>query len=195
MANSDQKSERLLSRSAVRAAWSALTQAEVHNHFLGYLHLLEAAAANKSLSALPANFKKFFERYCAAAGMTTKHPYLHPFARPPRQYKNVAGSYARSSLRDVAPLLEVAELNEDDTWTLRPNHIAVARRVMLFERPIPGLALSIFLYRDYAFSADSATSDGIQSVLRSDFGLLREADFQALLGAKFDYRDELFKES
>lgn len=196
MARAEEESSKfLLNLAAVHEAWHALCSANVHVHFLGYMCLLEAAVAQGKTHGLRPAFKRFFDRYFAAAGMSESHPYLHPFARPPTQYKNVAGSYAPSSLRDVAPLREVAELSNDRTWALRNSHAAVARKVMLHEQPLPGLAFATFLYRDYGFSKDSATPDGLEGIFRSEFGLGSDTEYGALFGARFKPVDDLFGEA
>jgi hypothetical protein len=183
----------VLTREAIRAAWHALIAAKGHSHFLGYMCLRESAAKAGKETELEPNFKKFFERYFSAGGLTSSHPYLHPFARTSTQYSNVAGSYARSSLREVAPLREVAELRDDDTWTLRENHPAIARRVMLSEQPLPGLAFATFIYRDFGFSEDSATSEALQRIFRADFGLQDEATYTALFGKPSAVSANLFE--
>jgi hypothetical protein len=176
---------KLIRVEAVKAAWEALIRSNVHNHFMGYLCILEAAARQGTTSDLEVNFKSFFDRFLRAEGLSAGTPYLNPFrGSPPVHNRNVAGSYAGSSLRKNAPLIDAAEYKgggRDLKISLRTGHVDAARRTMLHEKPLPGLAMASFLYRDYGISTDSASDDGLQEMLRGELGL-DAGDYQKLFG-------------
>jgi hypothetical protein len=85
-----------------------------------------------------------------------RKPYLVPFGRGRAGgsllfNRNVAGSYAPSSIREVNPLHDVLEFTPSGTVTLRDDHAERVRERIL-PQPLPFLATACFLYRDYGFS-------------------------------------------
>lgn len=183
-----------MSKGAVRAAWDQLNGSDVHTHFLGYLAIREVAAKSGAQTDLAVDFKGFFQRFLAAGGMTADVPYVKPFGGP-TQNKNIAGSYARSSLRGVAPLIKVASIREShgkSVFSLLDEHSNLALRYLLNDKPISGVALAVFLYRDYLIDGAAANSSGLSSILSVDFGFT-QSDFAKLLSVDFEYAGDLFR--
>ena len=126
------------------------------------------------------SFKSFFDSYFAVAGSTTRWPYYVPFGNAGdlggRFFnRNVAGSYAPSSIRPVNPLRQLAAIDSSSsgvTFKLFGDHAATAA-ALLAGATIPGASLAAFLYRDFAFSLGSIPSD-LYALFKLDFGFAFE---------------------
>ena len=103
------------------------------------------------------SFKSFFEEYFAVGGAPPQFPYLQPFsesgkgARPFN--KNIAGSYAPSSLRGVAPLLKLVEVTgrgHGATYNLASWHEEIALKELALGLRVPVQSLATFMFRDYS---------------------------------------------
>jgi len=149
----------------VATALTNLRRRRTHPLFAGYLHLRQKAVEFGKLDELRPDFLGFFNRYFRVDG----HPIGMPFVKPFTPHKkpttvdlwlnrNVAGSYAPSSLRAGQPFRKVVDVSPDGAYTLRPDHAARAREVLLFGESISAADLAIFLYRD------SGLLDGIRTV-------------------------------
>ncbi|MEA5667360.1 hypothetical protein VA603_07450 [Stenotrophomonas sp. MH1] len=183
-----------LKREAVRAAWEQLEGSKVHTHFLGYLAIREAAQTDGRTEDLRVNFKSFFDRFLRANGMSEDVPYIKPFGGPTNN-KNVAGSYAPSSLRGVAPLMKVASYDNDVTpvtFSLLPKHESLALQHLLNGRPISLDALGVFLYRDYLVAPEIASYEGIKDLTQREFGLSEE-EVTSNYSTPFFYKGALFR--
>ena len=132
---------------------------------------------------LAPDYKGFYNTFFRADGLPAKRPYVVPFKgnstkKPPLQNKNVAGSYAPSSLRGVAPLLSLVDIHSGskgpDRYSLKKEHAVKALSLLLRDVRLPALELAIFLYRNYGFTEDSASAGGLMTAFRSDFGLDQE---------------------
>jgi hypothetical protein len=143
---------------------------------------------------LRVNFKGFFDRYLRANGMSDDFPYVKPFGGPTNN-RNVAGSYAPSSLRGVAPLMKVITFDQDShptTLSLRTGHIDLAFRHLLNERRISLLALGAFLYRDFLIDPAAASRTGLQGLTKDDFGFSGD-EIKLAYSARFKFDGELFE--
>jgi hypothetical protein len=105
-------------------------------------------------------------------------PYLVPFGRTSGGEtllfnRNVAGSYAPSSMRDVNPLFDVLEISDSGSYTLLEDHAEKARERIL-PRPLPFYATACFLFRDYGF-ADPRPESLLQQ-LNEQFGFALGGD-------------------
>ncbi|MGW3545661.1 McrB family protein [Nocardia niigatensis] len=80
--------------------------------------------------------------------------------------RNLAGSYAPSSLRTGAPA-EVAQTANDGTFSLLENHSSRARKALLFDKRLPLDAFTCFWYRNFAFRSTDDLPDNL--VLRQTF--------------------------
>lgn len=139
----------------------------------GYLCILEAATKARRDDNLRPRFRHFFERYLRVADAPENKPYLVPFGRTePGEAllfnRNVAGSYAPSSMRDVNPLFDVLEISAEGTYALLKGHAATVRERIL-PNSLPFCATACFLYRDYGFNS-KPTSEALLRELTDQFG-------------------------
>ena len=111
-------------------------------------------------------------------------PYLEPFsdnvtaaARAVERArllgnKNVAGSYARSSLRADAPLLRVLSVQgerRETRFSLNERHHSLALEHLAYGQRISAPALGIILFRDYG--SDMPGANAYVDILRTELGL------------------------
>jgi hypothetical protein len=166
---------------AVRLALHRLFAAKAHPHFAGYLCVCRTAreSVGGGTSPLKPDFKSFFDDFLTVKGAPERRPYILPFpqTRSPFFNRNVAGSYAPSSLRDVAPFrraVTVQGSRGDATYSLLSDHASKARSYMLGGTPLPVASLAIFLYRDYELVLDTLRCEEIVGVFRNEFGFRKE---------------------
>lgn len=142
---------------AAKVAISKLTTMGIHPHFSGYLATVSTAAEEKREDNLKVNFQQFYSDYLLVSGAPTDRPYLQPFSQnakgvPQLFNKNVAGSYAPSSLRDVAPIRAVVEFRggrQHVTQSLKTAHEELALKALTGSQRIPVHSLATFLFRDH----------------------------------------------
>lgn len=124
------------------------------------------------MTALKPNFTSFFNQYFKVSGTPDGKPYVMPFSESkgtdwsPFFNRNVAGSYAPSSLRPVSPLRQVVRISgarSSATYSLVADYADKARQHLLFDNPLGVLSLALFLYRDYGLNI---TGDGRQELIR-----------------------------
>lgn len=164
------KADFFVSTAAAKLAISKLTSKKVHPHFSGYLAAVAAATEAGRQDNLKINFQEFYSNYLLVAGAPPTKPYLQPFSESAKEApqlfnKNVAGSYAPSSLRSVAPIRAVVDFHgsrQRVTHTLKANHETIAVKELTGSKRIPVHSLATFLFRDHkihrigASDADSA---------------------------------------
>lgn len=150
--------EFFISPAAAKLSIETLTSMKIHRQFVGYLAVLSTAAAERKMDNLKTNFLKFHNDYLLAGDSPPDRPYVQPFSEHARGFaqlsnKNVAGSYAPSSLRAVAPIRAVVEFygsKQNVTQTLKSDHEEIALKVLADSQRIPVHSLATFLFRDYA---------------------------------------------
>ena len=175
----------VLTTQAVRRGIADLRRRSIHPYFVAYLHLRQCAAAQDATTGLRPRWKAGLGPYLEVDGAPASHPYYRPFwdgageAGQEWLNGNLAGSFARSSLRAGSPpMLVVAYEPATRTFALREQHWELALEHLLRGRPLPAEALAAYLLRDFAFDTDDGkppTGD----------------DLVALFGQEFGYRDEL----
>lgn len=164
----------------VAASLRELRQLTVHRTFPGYLAIRWRAAQEGVSRGLRPNIKEFFDVFLKVPGGPPGKPYIVPFCEEPASEdnlwlnRNVAGSYAQSSLRkDVSPLLRVVRVSgsgRDTQYSLRQKHWELARTHLTGGVPIPVVPLATLLFRDYGFEpAEPALSNLVQA-FREAFG-------------------------
>lgn len=153
----------------------------LHPNLAGYLALKREARQQGRNDRLTSPYQEFFDTFLAAPDGPPGRPYLRPFwdqaAKANQMWlnKNVAGSFAPSSLRKgVSPLLHLASIEESlgkVTYSLLPGHSELAKKHLAFAKAIAVVPLSVFLYRDVAFETDhSPTACDVVEVFRFEFG-------------------------
>jgi hypothetical protein len=163
---------------AVKRAVPALVGIRTHEHFAGYLAILRAIRASGSPKVSPTAIYDFHDRYLQVEG-NPQFPYVSPFrsrgaAALKRINKNLAGSYAPSSLRADRPIVALITIEGQGnaaTYTLRPDHVSIASKLLLRGNKIPAVALSAYLYRDYGFALEQKEISRVLGVFRDQFGL------------------------
>ena len=161
-----------------RRALSILLEAKIHPHFAGYLALCQTARRTGRTLDLRFTPKEFFDHFLRVADLPDQTPYIQPFHNSPGRKiqffnSNVAGSYAPSSLRSVAPFRQVATYTGSglsSTIALVPDHAQQAKKVLSFGKKVDVTALAIFLYRDYGIGSEGASCGAVVSLFRDDFG-------------------------
>ena len=164
---------------SVQLARHNLLVAKAHPHFTGYLCVCRAAHQSGTTEGLKPDFKKFHDEFLIVAGAPASHPYVTPFPYTsfPFFNKNPAGSYAPSSLRDVAPLRRAVNIDGSRsaaTYSLVADHASRAKSWMLHGKPLPVASLAIFLYRNYELSLEAPKCVHIVRIFREEFGFRQE---------------------
>ena len=159
----------------VRQSIEALLDRDTHSFFAAYLHLRRTAAQLGRTTDLPLDLADLAEVLAVEGGPPGK-PYLRPFWRGQREAgqewlnSNLAGSYAPSSLRGVP--MRVVEVDAHRHFNLREGHWNIAREELLYDEPLPALALASFLFRDQAItsSGPEPTTDVLIELFREEYG-------------------------
>lgn len=182
----------VVSLPAVQESLAALRQLKVHRTFPGYLCVRETARFAGKRSELKPNFSDFFDRYLKIGDASPSSPYAVPFndrGSPLWFNRNVAGSYAPSSLRPVSPLRQAVDIfgaKASHTFALKDDDAALCFHHLLHQQRIPALPLAVFLFRDHALESESMPDEAsLISVFRDQFGFranvsAEDADFNTL---------------
>lgn len=166
----------ILNVDAVKESISNLRGRSLHPNLPGYLCIKWALRLSPDSSSISPPFKRFFDEFLAVPGGST--PYLAPFkgAEGGKSSlwfnKNVAGSYAQSSLRDTSALLKVCSLDRrNNEFSLLEGHASLAFRYLAASQKIPVLSLAVFLYRDFSFESDQLPgAELLIEEFREEFG-------------------------
>lgn len=169
----------VFTKEAVRRSIRALEDAQIHEHFPGYIAILRGAKL--AGPGEPVRSKAIWDlhnRYMSVDGDHERSTYVRPFkSRGKRGLEiwnpNVAGSYGASSIRARGKLSEVIDVEgegQSAVYGLKEGHAALARRFLL-KMPIPVGALAAFFYRDYGFHLDSPEVARVIGIFREEFGV------------------------
>lgn len=177
--------EFFITQEAARQALKKLASCRIHEQFAGYLAAVAAKAANPQTNDTKIDFKAFFDYFLKVSNSPTR-PYLVPFSggtgKASLFNKNVAGSYAPSSVRDVAPIRKLLTFHgrgQRVTHVLDPDHERIANTYLASSERVPIHSLATFLFRDYSIAGDAETEiDSVVNRFCRDFGydLSVEAD-------------------
>jgi hypothetical protein len=170
-----------------------LSATPAHEHFAGYLGLLEADRRGKGGLHRSRDIKDFHQRYLTVAGLKTTSPFFSPVrntdAGEVKPFnKNVAGSYAPSSLRPDGPFMAAVDVKgkgQGVTYSLMPDHANVASGSMLGGKRVQAVALAAYLFRDYGF--EERNLQAVLDTFRDRFALrAQHTDESATFAALFD---------
>lgn len=162
-----------------------LREQRIHPTFAGYLCVKQCAAAEGRSEDLAVDFQEFFERFLSVDGGPANKPFVYPFTADPPTFhnlwfnRNVAGSYAPSSLRSQSPFTRVVEVTGSGSrakirYSLLDQHWQLARLHLTFENKVPAVPLAVFLYRDYALRTYPPSVAEWVRVFQEEFGYLDE---------------------
>ena len=160
-------------REIVARSLQRLRAQKTHTLFSGYLHLQQQAGILGKLHDLRPEFLHFFERFFLVPGHPLGTPYIKPFEKSPSKKnlwlnKNVAGTYAPSSLRPDQPFRKVVDIHEG-TYSLFKDHAEQARSRLLSEK-IHVADLAVFLYRDYGIDCPYPSIQNLIDIFAYEFG-------------------------
>jgi hypothetical protein len=178
----------LVKKEVVASCLERLRQRKTHEHFAGYLCLLYRSAENGDTKNIQPSFPEFFEKFYRVPGCPAGYPYIKPFiSKPPTLNNiwlnsNVAGSYAKSSIRST--FNEVVSVGSSG-YSLKRNHSKMALKHLLYSVPLNVFDLAIFLYRDFPLVGDTVTIEDVVSIFAVEFGYEspegeRDSDFETL---------------
>jgi hypothetical protein len=178
-------------REAVENAVRELVSRRIHELLPGYLCMAWTAARAGTTSNLRPDFATFYDYFLRVPDAPPNRPYLRPFIssirRGPRSLegiwyqRNVAGSYAPSSVRPNQPFDRVVVVPRPDAaarkgWELRYNHPQLALKNLAYGRRLPVGALSLFLYREFAFDmGERPDVSSVVDIFRYEFGYYSHA--------------------
>lgn len=164
--------------SIIAECFRILRAKKIHPFFAGYLHLQALASSGRSSNLAP-NFADFFDRFFLVKDHPIGTPYIKPFTNQKASEQNlwlnenVAGSYAPSSLRGDQPFRKVVEVS-DKEYTLRAGHAKRALKYLLYDDPVPVVALSAFLFRDFGILTDGPKIEDLVDIFAVKFGYASE---------------------
>lgn len=163
----------------VRDCLVQLRKQKINAYFAGYLWLKRESLRLGTTTNLPPTYKTFFDTYLLVPDAPAHAPYHVPFSDTRRSTakmwfnRNVAGSYAPSSVRKDQPFDKVVSITvsqQEGRYTLRERHWELARTYLAHEQSIPVVPLAVFLYRDYAINTNAPSVADIVQIFRDEFG-------------------------
>lgn len=175
----------VFSREAVLRAISSLVSQPVHEHFPGYLTILQSLREGDDDVVRSAEITTFHNRYMRVDG-DAKAPYVSPFrsrghGKLVRLNSNPAGSYSPKSLREgrLGAVINVEEVGQGSTYSLKEEHAALAAERLLRGAKVPAVALAAFLFRDHGFHLEAREIARVLGVFRDTFGLRADVKEEA----------------
>lgn len=170
--------EYILNPEVVRTCMRRLIEASIHRMYPGYLCLTQQASQSGRTENLPFPYFDFFDAYLRVRD--GEKPYLIPFTQAENPddaslwlNANISGTYAPSSLRSTAALLQVAEIQEggyNAKWRLKDDHWRLARHHLCGGDQLPVESLAVFLFRDYSFQVEEPDAYTLVSTFAEEFG-------------------------
>lgn len=159
-----------------------LRQLRIHQNFAGYLCMKHASAQHSTTSRLRVSFRDFFDHYFKVEGTNPVKPYIVLFTNgAPSEAnlwfnKNVAGSYAPSSLREDNPFKQTVAIERTEgrpkeyLYSLKAKHWELASTDLTYGQRVPVVPLAAVLYRDYGFEGNPPSATDLISAFREQFG-------------------------
>ncbi|MFV3132039.1 hypothetical protein [Niveispirillum sp. KHB5.9] len=178
MVNASEASQTyVLSIEGVRKAISRLEKQFIHQHFAGYLAILRARHLDTLSPVRMSDILEFHDRYLRVTGAPEGAPYVRPFTQGrglQQMNRNVAGSYAASSVREqgkIGKVISVVGSGRNATYDLHVNHASLALEIFLQNQKVSAAALVGFLYRDYGFKLAHRQMSSVVALFRNEFGM------------------------
>ena len=171
----------------------------IHRNTIMYLCIKWNATRQKTTENLKIDFREFFDRFLTVRDSPNDRlhkPYILPFESSDAKIwlnRNLAGSFAPSSIRPENPVNTVMAMNGSGskvTYTLKQNHSLYAFNNLLNSVKIPALDLAIFLYRDFGFNTNEMNADKLLTIFKSEFGYLGDEDLTFNFTDFFSYDSE-----
>jgi hypothetical protein len=169
----------VLTSKTVERCLHRLIQEPIHRMFPGYLCLQQQAASEGRRTQLTFPYNEFFDDYLRVREDSDR-PYYVPFTQAQNPSleelwynSNVSGTYAPSSLRSTAPLMQIAEIEEaghNSKWGIAKHHWELARHNLCDGGQVPIESLAAYLFRDYAIEADSPSVYTLIETFNEEFG-------------------------
>jgi hypothetical protein len=165
----------VIRKRVVAECLSRLRKQKTHTLFPGYLYLQRRASQLGRLEDLQPDFLLFFEQFFLVGNHPLGAPYIKPFTEQRASTrnlwlnKNVAGSYAPSSLRPEQPFRQVVNIQERK-YSLPPDHARRAFEHLLYSTRVQVAHLAVVLYRDFGLLADSLTIQDLIGIFAYEFG-------------------------
>lgn len=169
-----------ITQTAVANALAVLRSRPIHPAFSAYLCLKREARREGREDNLQLRYLNFFTTFLKLGDQPESFPYLQPFNESGKPTaanaffnKNVAGSYAPSSIRPTSPLRKVADIQGQRTnarFRLLAGHEHHAAEHMLSNTKIPPLALASVLYRDFGLIGPQPAPDDLLTIFKNEFG-------------------------
>jgi hypothetical protein len=187
----------VISLGAVRASIEILRGSPIHQYFPAYLHLRQQGARQGTWDAIAPKWNEV-GHFLDVPGSESGRPYLRPFGTRDRDpgsewlNRNLAGSYAESSLRQGQPPLKVVQGNGNGTFSMKEKHWELARLHLCSGEKVSVLALAGYYFRNYGFVSGAVpTSANLIEEFRSTFGYSPEdeEEFQYLFNESWDGPD------
>ena len=169
----------VIKKHLVAASLERLRQQKTHTLFAGYLCLQKRFAQYKTLNITKPEFTEFFNEFFFVKNHPLGAPYIKIFTeqKPSNQNlwlnKNVAGSYAPSSLRADQPFRQVVDIKGKE-YTLPKNHAELAFQHLLYGEQVQIADLAVVLYRDYRILKSDFTIFDLVEMFAYEFGYLLE---------------------
>lgn len=163
----------------VQTCLHRLIDEPIHRMFPGYLCLQQQAAQENRTTRLSFPYNEFFDDYLRVRENSDR-PYYVPFTQAQNPSlgelwynNNVAGTYAPSSLRSTAPLMEIAEIEEgghNSKWGIAEHHWELARHNLCEGIQVPVESLAAYLLCDYALEANEPSAYTLVETFNEEFG-------------------------
>lgn len=166
----------------VRASIDELLERRIHPFLPAYLHLRQQASLQGTTTAIEPTWGAVGDLLNLPGGPPGR-PHFRPFWYQTREGgqawlgPNLPGSYSPASLRVGTPPRLVLATNDDGTYSFLEGHANLARAHLLYEEPLPVLALASFLLRDYALASETVPDRAeLTAAFLERFGYSQPAD-------------------
>lgn len=166
--------------------------------------MLREAKIASNTQQIKVNFKQFFDDFLVYGGASESRPYVVPFSSSGGLSnvffnKNVAGSYAPSSVRQGHAFTQVVSISGNKNlvrYSLIASHSTLALKHLLYGQRIPIIPLAVFIYRNYGLAGAGEAADFqlFVSEFRAEFGfndLNGAASFDELFDTNFLYHNDI----